>query len=111
MSKAIRIKRGLAIKLKGEAREVFLKTDPAATYAVKPTDFHGVTPKLAVKVGDKVEAGTTIFFNKKDERVTFPSPVSGEVIEVKRGAKRKILEVIVQADNKSTHKSSQIPSL
>ena len=36
-----------------------------------PLDFEGVTPKLLVKVGDKVKAGTPLFFNKYNERVLF----------------------------------------
>ena len=49
----------------------------ADTYAVSPLDFEGVTPKLLVKAGDQVKAGTPLFFNKYNERVLFTSPVSG----------------------------------
>ena len=31
-------------------------------YVVKPTDFHSLSPKLCVKVGYKVKAGTSTFF-------------------------------------------------
>ena len=98
MSKEIRLKKGLNIKLVGEADKVYASVKPTAKYIVKPTDFHGLTPKLTVKVGDKVKAGTVVFFNKYDEKIKFCSPVSGEVTAIVRGAKRRILEVVINAD-------------
>ena len=98
MSKEIRLKKGLNINLLGEADKVYASVKPTERYVVKPTDFHGLTPKLAVKVGDKVKAGTTLFFDKYYDKVNFSAPVSGEVIDIVRGAKRKILEVVLKAD-------------
>ncbi len=98
MSKAIKIKRGIDIKLVGEADQKILKTESSSVYALKPDDFFGLVPKLKVKEGDEVKAGTPLFIDKTNDKVTFVSPVSGEVAEVKRGAKRKILEVRILAD-------------
>ena len=98
MSKEIRLKKGLNINLLGEADKVYASVKPTERYVVKPTDFHGLTPKLVVKVGDKVKAGTTLFFDKYNDKVNFSAPVSGEVIDIVRGAKRKILEVVLKAD-------------
>jgi Na+-transporting NADH:ubiquinone oxidoreductase subunit A len=98
MSKEIRLKKGLNIKLVGEADKVYASVKPTAKYVVKPTDFHGLTPKLTVKVGDKVKAGTVVFFDKYDEKIKFCSPVSGEVTAIVRGTKRRILEVVINAE-------------
>jgi len=98
MSKEIRLKKGLNINLLGEADKVYASVKPTERYVVKPTDFHALIPKLAVKVGDKVKAGTTLFFDKYNDKVNFCAPVSGEVIDIVRGAKRKILEVVLKAD-------------
>ena len=98
MSKDIRLKKGLNINLLGEADKVYASVKPTERYVVKPTDFHTLTPKLAVKVGDKVKAGTILFFDKYNDKVNFCAPVSGEVIDIVRGAKRKILEVVLEAD-------------
>ena len=98
MSKEIRLKKGLNINLLGEADKVYASVKPTDKYVVKPTDFHGLTPKLAVKVGEKVKAGTTLFFDKYNDKVNFSAPVSGEVIDIVRGPKRKILEVVLKAD-------------
>ena len=98
MSEAIKIKRGVDIKLVGEASREFAPPVSVETIAIKPDDFHGVRFKLAVKEGDEVKAGTPLLFNKDEESVKFTSPVSGEVAQVIRGEKRKILEVRVLAD-------------
>jgi Na+-transporting NADH:ubiquinone oxidoreductase subunit A len=98
MPDVIKIKRGVDIKLVGEAEKTFADRLPVETVALKPDDFHGVRLKLSVKEGDEVKAGTPIFFNKDYETVKFCSPVSGEVAQVVRGAKRKILEVRILAD-------------
>lgn len=98
----IKIKKGLDIKLVGEAEKtvVDLKADK---YAVKPTDFIGVFPKLLVKEGDSVKAGSPLFFDKYRDNIQFTSPVSGKVIELKRGAKRKLLEIVIEADNEISY--------
>jgi Na+-transporting NADH:ubiquinone oxidoreductase subunit A len=98
MSNAISIKRGLDIKLKGSADKITGPEIRSTVYAIKPTDFIGLTPKLSVRQGDEVLAGASLFYDKNNPDIFFPSPVSGEVIEIKRGAKRKILEVKVLAD-------------
>ena len=99
MSKTIKIRKGLDIKLKGTAEKVINALELTNDFAIKPTDFHGVIPKMVVKAGDKVKAGDVIFHNKYQEEVKFCSPVSGEITEIVRGAKRKILEVKIKADS------------
>jgi Na+-transporting NADH:ubiquinone oxidoreductase subunit A len=102
MSNDIRIKKGLDIKLVGEA--ALTKSDAVKSnfYSIKPEDFHGLTPKLLVKVGGKVKAGEPIFYDKSNASIQFVSPVSGEVVEILRGEKRRILEVKIQADKTQT---------
>tara|TARA_B100001142_G_scaffold263350_1_gene266600 strand:- start:131 stop:1537 length:1407 start_codon:yes stop_codon:yes gene_type:complete len=113
MSKEIRLKKGLTINLAGDADKVYASVKPndkTNQYAIKPTDFHALTPKLTVKIGDKVNAGSTLFFDKFNERINFCSPVSGEVIDIVRGAKRRILEVIIKADAEITYERFKILS-
>lgn len=101
MSRTIKIKKGVDIKLVGAAEPVITKADQPEIFAVKPTDFHNLTPKVVVKEGQAVKAGSVVFHDKYNERIKFTSPVSGEVIEVRRGAKRKILEVRILPDTNS----------
>ena len=97
MSKEIKIKHGLDIKLKGAAEKIVSTARSTTTYAVKPTDFPGIVPKLTAKPGDKVKAGTTLFFDKVYPEFRFASPVSGVVKAVNRGERRRILEVVVES--------------
>ncbi|WP_392348610.1 Na(+)-translocating NADH-quinone reductase subunit A [uncultured Polaribacter sp.] len=104
MSKDIRIKKGLDIKLVGVAEKNTTKSSQSSVYAVKPEDFHGITPKLVAKEGADVKAGDTLFYSKSDERILFPSPVSGKVTEVIRGARRKVLALKIAADTTQVYK-------
>ena len=104
MSTDIRIKNGLKIKLKGKAEENLSSVGRSKVFAIYPTDFHGVLPKMVVKVGDKVNVGDTVFFAKHNDKIKFTSPVSGEIKEIVRGAKRKILSVKITADKSDTFK-------
>ena len=99
MSKIITLRKGLDINLVGKPQETLAAAPMASEYALSPLDFEGVTPKLLVKVGDRVKAGTALFFNKFNERVLFTSPVSGTVAAINRGEKRKVLSVTVTPDS------------
>lgn len=98
MSKDIRIRKGLDIKLVGEAEKVTAEATKSNVYAIKPDDFHGIVPKVIAKQGTEVKAGEPLFHSKSNENMLFPSPVSGEVVEIVRGAKRKILAFKILAD-------------
>ena len=104
MSKDIRIKKGLDIKLVGEATLTTNKLPVKGMFALKPQDFHGIIPKLIAKEGAEVKAGESIFYSKSDDRILFPSPVSGKVTEIIRGAKRKIISIKITADGKQSFK-------
>lgn len=96
MTKVYKIKQGLDIKLKGKAESIIKQDAIQPTeYALQPADFPGLTPKLVVKEGATVKAGTTLFYDKYHPEVKFVSPVSGVVKEVRRGERRRILEVVV----------------
>ncbi|WP_440879336.1 Na(+)-translocating NADH-quinone reductase subunit A [Tenacibaculum sp. C7A-26P2] len=103
MSKDIRIKRGLNISLIGEAEKVTTEYSLGSVFAIRPDDFHGVIPKILAKEGTEVKAGEALFHSKSDERVLFPSPVSGKVSEIVRGARRKVLAIKITADEKQKH--------
>ncbi|UBM61804.1 Na(+)-translocating NADH-quinone reductase subunit A [Candidatus Sulfidibacterium hydrothermale] len=100
MSTVFTIKKGLDIKLLGDAEKTVTDLEPDL-FAIKPVDFIGCFPKMLVKEGDKVKAGSPLFYDKYREDIYFTSPVSGTVSEIRRGAKRKLLEVIIEPDGKN----------
>lgn len=102
MSKVISLKRGLNIRLKGEADRVLGNFIEADKVALKPTDFPGLVPKILVKVGQEVKAGEPVFFDKYNPDTLFTAPASGEVIAINRGERRKVLEIVIKADGKNS---------
>lgn len=95
MSLSVKLKKGLDLRLKGHAEKILNPEVQSLRYAVKPVDFPGLTPKLNVRVGDKVKAGSPLFHDKLKPEVVFTSPVSGSVVSISRGDRRKLLEVVV----------------
>lgn len=108
MSEVIRIKKGLDINLEGKADKIYQRAERASTYAVKPTDFHGIRPKLVVKPGDEVKVGTALFFDKYNPDTMFTSPVAGKVKTINRGERRKILEVVVEPAAEDSYEKFQV---
>ncbi len=101
MSKHFKLKRGLDIRLKGVAEATIEATTTPKTVALKPSDFAGLTPKLSVKADAQIKAGDALFFDKYNPEILFTSPVSGTVKAINRGERRRILEVVVEADGKN----------
>ena len=101
LTKSIRIKKGANLKIVGEASKILKKNIISSIFSVKPTDFFGLIPKLIVKEGDKVKIGTPLFYSKENPNITVVSPVSGSIKSIVRGPKRKILELIIDSDNKN----------
>ena len=98
MSNNIYLKKGLDLPINGAATQNTKKVIVPDVVAVKPTDFRSLVPKLLVREGDKVLAGTPVLADKMSQNILFASPVSGTVTEVVRGEKRKLLEVRIKAD-------------
>ncbi|MBI4645068.1 MAG: Na(+)-translocating NADH-quinone reductase subunit A [Bacteroidia bacterium] len=103
MQKIIKIKKGLDIRIIGKAEKVLKKAAQSCLYAVKPTNFHGIEPKLCIKPGDFVKAGSVVFYNKHNPRIFFTSPVCGIIKEIVRGERRKILEIIIKPDEQQQY--------
>lgn len=104
MSKDIKIKKGLTINLKGDAEKVVSSAPRARTFAIRPADFHLITPRMMVKEGDSFRVGDPIFYNKDNEAMKFVSPVSGTLAKIERGARRVITRLLIQADPQDTYK-------
>ncbi len=96
MSKQIKLRKGLDIRMKGKADKILIPWEKPDRYAVKPVDFPGLVPKMTVKPGAEVKAGTTLFFDKKNEDIKYTAPASGVVLDVVRGERRRILEVVLE---------------
>ncbi|MDR1103080.1 MAG: Na(+)-translocating NADH-quinone reductase subunit A [Tannerella sp.] len=98
MATVIKIKKGLDINLKGKASGVTVKAAVSDSYAIVPDHYTGVMPRVTVRPGDRVKAGSTLMTDKRYPEIRFVSPVSGEVTEVLRGEKRRVLRIEVKPD-------------
>lgn len=98
MSNNINLRQGLNIPISGAAAQKTSKNVASTVIAIKPTDFKGLMPRLLVREGDAVQAGSPILADKVSPEILFTSPVSGTVAEIVRGEKRKLLEVRIKAD-------------
>ena len=103
MSQTITIRKGLDVNMKGKAEKVLVEATKSKLFSIQPPNFTGLTPKLVVKVGDKVKAGSPVFFDKYRDSIYYVSPVSGVVKDIVRGAKRRILDVIIEADTEISY--------
>ena len=103
MAQLIKTKRGLDIQIGGKAENTISGLKISEVVAVIPDHYHGITPKVVVKEGDVVKAGTPLFYNKAVESMKFVSPVSGKVLAVNRGERRKVLSITIQRDEKTAY--------
>ena len=100
MHKVVKISKGLNINLKGAPVEEMTSVETPKFYALMPADFTRVTPKVVVKPEDTVKAGDALFVDKNIPELQFVSPVSGKVVAVNRGERRRVLSVVVESDGK-----------
>lgn len=109
----IRLKQGYDIPLAGEAETVVKEDVTPVRFALKPTDFHGMSPipKVTVDIDANVKAGDPIYYDKTRPEVMYCSPVSGQFIELNRGPKRRIVELVFLADKEQSYRTYDLPNL
>lgn len=100
-SSDIKIKKGLDLPLEGAAERRCTDGRGATRYAVKPTDYVGLVPRLLVSEGDRVQRGDALFCDKNDARIRFTSPCDGRVCGVVRGERRQLQAVVVEKTQES----------
>ena len=107
----IKIKKGLNLPIKGAAAQTPIVPRPTRQIAVLGPDFLGMKPTMSVQEGDQVSAGSLLFTDKKTDGVRYTSPVDGQVAEIRRGAKRALLGVIIDVAQDYTSKAERLRSL
>ena len=106
------LKKGFDISLEGKA-EGDATHAGVSRFAIRPGDFRGMSPipKVEVEVGFEIKAGDVLFYDKKRPEIQYVSPVSGEVVDIRRGEKRSITEVVILADKELKYKRVSTPDL
>ena len=104
--------KGADIKLAGPAEKVYLD-NKVTRFAVQP-HLHTVMspiPKVTVEIGSSVKAGDVLYYDKKRPEIKYVAPVSGEIVNIIRGPKRAIHQIVILADKKVEYKSLKSPKL
>lgn len=100
MNKVIKLKKGLNIPVEGKAAEEIKSLCRPAVYEIVPDHFAGIRPKMLVREGDLVKAGSPLFCDKTFAEMLFTSPVSGKIAGIVRGERRKVMKIQIEADAK-----------
>ncbi len=104
----IKIKKGLDINLKGKAKPEIVSLPLGLSYGVRPDEIKEIKPKLLKKKGERVKAGTILLYDKNNENARIAAPVSGEITEIRRGERRKLLEVVIKPDEQIEYENFDI---
>ncbi|SDN87858.1 Na(+)-translocating NADH-quinone reductase subunit A [Vreelandella arcis] len=94
----IEVKKGLDLPITGAPEQRIEDARPVRHVAILGTDYVGMKPTMEVQEGDKVKLGQLLFTDKKTEGVRYTAPASGEVLAINRGEKRRLLSVVIKAD-------------
>ncbi|TQV88990.1 Na(+)-translocating NADH-quinone reductase subunit A [Aliikangiella coralliicola] len=112
----IKIREGLDLPISGSPKQEILDGPAVSEVAVLGEDYLGMKPSMKVRVGDKVKCGDEIFVDKKTAGVIYTAPASGTVKAINRGAKRKLLSVVIGVEGDdykefAKYDAAQLPQL
>lgn len=101
----IKLKKGLDIPMDGRAALTYGSANRPAIYKIVPDQYAGLTPKLMVKEGETVKVGSPLLHDKQFEDLLVTSPVSGKVVEINRGERRKVMYIGIEADTEMKYET------
>lgn len=105
--KSINVTKGKDLPLAGAVSDTSHLTDISPRLcAIVPDDYHGFEPKIDVKVGDNVLAGTPLLHDKRNESIKIVSPCAGIVKDIVRGERRHIERIVIEPDKADPTKSA-----
>ena len=90
------VHQGYDLKLVGKPASTIVDAPLAQRVAVRPPDFRGLRPRLLVERGAAVKVGTPVLQSKTHPEILLVSPAAGTVAEIRRGARRALLEVVIE---------------
>ena len=102
------ISKGYSIKIQDNSSNDIVDAKSSKKVAIKPTDFIGLKPKLDIDIGDKVKIGDIVAHDKFDPRIKITSPVTGKILEIIRGYRRIITEIVIETDHNNESKHFQM---
>ena len=95
----IHINKGHNLKLAGSPKKEVKSLSCPKKIKIIPDNFPGVKPKMQITTNDQVKIGSKLFFDKNNPEVHFCSPVSGKIIDIKLGNRRKVESIEISCEN------------
>ena len=112
----IKINKGLDLPITGSPKQEILDGPSVSEVALLGEDYLGMKPSMKVRIDDKVKCGDELFIDKKTAGVVYTAPASGTVKAINRGAKRKLLSVVIEVEGEeykefAKYDAAQLPQL
>ena len=86
----IKFKKRFDISFNGEPTNNIKEIKQNGTIGVVPEQFKFIKAKVLLNIGDAVQQGQALFFDKKNPQVYFHSPISGTIKNIVYGYQRKL---------------------
>jgi len=94
-----KLRKGLDLPVLGAPGDAIEDGPVVRHVAILGDDYIGLKPRLSVEEGAIVAAGAPVMSHKDTPGVFMTSPVSGRVKAINRGARRKLISVVVERDD------------
>lgn len=92
------VKKGLDIPLMGKPRGSVRPAKQAKQISLNLDPFDDLRFKIHARIGEKVRIGQPLAESKRTEGLMFVSPAGGTISQIKRGVKRRLLDIVIELD-------------
>jgi len=94
----VSVKKGYDLNLTGAPTPNLESLSRPAQVGFHPNKIPFIKPRLRVKEGETVQAGSPLIEDKRNPQITFPAPGSGKVSRIGFGPRRVITEIVIELD-------------
>ncbi len=94
----IKIKKGLDLPITGSPKQEIHRGPPMTQVALLGEDYIGMKASMHIRIDHQVKCGDLMWTDKKNEGIRYTAPASGKIIAINRGAKRKLLSVVIEVE-------------
>jgi Na+-transporting NADH:ubiquinone oxidoreductase subunit A len=101
----IKITKGLDIPIKGMPKGTIQVLQTPSHIALNLDPFEDVQFKLLAKKGDRVKIGQPLVEDKNFPGRVFVSPAGGTILEIRRGLKRRLLDIVITVEEESYYQT------
>jgi len=94
----IKINKGLELPITGSPEQSISEGSPVSEVALLGEDYLGLKPSMHIRLEHKVKCGDLLWNDKNNQDIRFTAPASGTIKAINRGAKRKLLSVVIEIE-------------